>query len=541
MSSTASSPASGRDNATACARRAPTTRATAIASTRTSCWSTRTPPCSTARSRCMSRSSARSPTGRRAATRDSAPFVPKAVAVPAFAKAPARGSGTPWSDTIVYELHVRGYTKIASRGARGDARHLRRPRAPGGHRAPRAPRRHHGRADADRRLGRRTPPGTPGTHQLLGLQPGRAHGAGPAAGSGRHGRTRGLCRRAARSRHRSAAGRRPQPHGRRRRARADAEPARPGQRHLLPHPARRPRALRQRCGMRQHAGARPRAGAAPRHGHAAPLRAGRRRRRLPLRPRHHPRPPRPWLRSRGAAAAGHRAGSRAAELEARGGALGHRPRRPSAWGVSRRLGRMERPLPRYGAPLLAWRRRDDGRARHAPRRLGGHLRAPLAPALALGQLRVRPRRLHPGRPRLVHAQAQRGQRRGQSRRHRRQPVVEPRSRGRDGRCRRRSREEARHARTPRHAVRLARHADAGDGRRAGPQPAGQQQRLRAGQRARLGRLEPRRRRTRRLRRELWPPCATRIARCVPIAGSRASRSMPAAFPTWNGGIPMAVR
>ncbi len=51
------------------------------------------------------------PDGKTCSERDSAPFVPKAIAVPASAKAPARGSGIPWSDTIVYELHVRGYTK----------------------------------------------------------------------------------------------------------------------------------------------------------------------------------------------------------------------------------------------------------------------------------------------------------------------------------------------------------------------------------------------------------------------------------------------
>ena len=46
------------------------------------------------------------------------------------------------------------------------------------------------------------------------------------------------------------------------------------------------------------------------------------------------------------------------------------------------------------------------------------------------QLHHRPRRLHAGRPRLLQRQAQRGQRRGQPRRHRRQPVVELRRRGR---------------------------------------------------------------------------------------------------------------
>ena len=46
------------------------------------------------------------------------------------------------------------------------------------------------------------------------------------------------------------------------------------------------------------------------------------------------------------------------------------------------------------------------------------------------QLRHRPRRLHAARPRLVQRQAQRGEPRGQPRRHRRQPLVEPRRRGR---------------------------------------------------------------------------------------------------------------
>ncbi len=51
----------------------------------------------------------------------------------------------------------------------------------------------------------------------------------------------------------------------------------------------------------------------------------------------------------------------------------------------------------------------------------------------LHQLRHRPRRLHAARPRLVQRQAQRGERRGQPRRHRRQPLVEPRRRRADRR------------------------------------------------------------------------------------------------------------
>ena len=60
-------------------------------------------------------------------------------------------------------------------------------------------------------------------------------------------------------------------------------------------------------------------------------------------------------------------------------------------------------------------------------------RRPLA--VRLGQLRHRPRRLHPARPGVLRPQAQRGQRRGQPRRLRQQPVVEPRRRGRDRRPR----------------------------------------------------------------------------------------------------------
>ena len=86
-----------------------------------------------------------------------------------------------------------------------------------------------------------------------------------------------------------------------------------------------------------------------------------------------------------------------------------------------------------------WRGRSDGvrDGRDASRRVERPLprRRPLA--VRLDQLRHRPRRLHAARPRVVRREAQRGQRRGQPRRHRQQPVVELRRRGRDrrrGRC-----------------------------------------------------------------------------------------------------------
>ena len=42
---------------------------------------------------------------------DSAPFMPKAVAVKPLLAAPARRK-IPWPDTVIYELHVRGFTKL---------------------------------------------------------------------------------------------------------------------------------------------------------------------------------------------------------------------------------------------------------------------------------------------------------------------------------------------------------------------------------------------------------------------------------------------
>ncbi|MBK7333136.1 MAG: glycogen debranching protein GlgX [Betaproteobacteria bacterium] len=42
---------------------------------------------------------------------DSAPFVPKAIVMPSPTPAPARRPRVPWSQTILYELHVRGYTR----------------------------------------------------------------------------------------------------------------------------------------------------------------------------------------------------------------------------------------------------------------------------------------------------------------------------------------------------------------------------------------------------------------------------------------------
>ena len=77
--------------------------------------------------------------------------------------------------------------------------------------------------------------------------------------------------------------------------------------------------------------------------------------------------------------------------------------------------------------------------RDAARRLVRPVRRRRPLAVRLGQLRHRARRVHRARPRQLRPQAQRGQRRAEPGRHRQQPVLEPRRRGRDRPTRRSSR------------------------------------------------------------------------------------------------------
>ena len=139
------------------------------------------------------------------------------------------------------------------------------------------------------------------------------------------------------------------------------------------------------------------------------------------------------------------------------------------------------------------------------------------------QLHRRARRLHARRSRLLRAQAQRGQRRGQSRRVERQLFLEPRRRRPERRSRDQLGARARHAQSARAAVRLARHADARDGRGDRPQPGRQQQRLCAGQRDLLDRLEQGGRFARGVRRPPRRRCGARIRRCARAPGLPGSR------------------
>ncbi len=220
--------------------------------------------------------------------------------------APRDGRST--AGAVARDDPVRAALARLHAGAPGRAgsppRHLRGPRPPCGACAPDTARRHHRRADADRGGDRRASSRAPGPHQLLGLQPGSAVRPRPAARAGRHRRSARLRGGAARGRHRSDRGRRPQPHRRRRCARADVVAARSRQRDLLPDSRPGSRAVHRRHGLRQHARAGPAAGAPPRAGRASLLRGSGGRGRFPLRPRHDPRSPRRRLRSRGTAPAG---------------------------------------------------------------------------------------------------------------------------------------------------------------------------------------------------------------------------------------------
>ena len=89
-----------------------------------------------------------------------------------------------------------------------------------------------------------------------------------------------------------------------------------------------------------------------------------------------------------------------------------------------------------------------------------------------------PRRLHAQRPRLLRPQAQRGQRRREPRRSRREPQLElRRAKGRPTIPAVEALAQPPGQEPPRRDLLVRRHADAADGRRSAPDPARQQQRL----------------------------------------------------------------
>ena len=165
------------------------------------------------------------------------------------------------------------------------------------------------------------------------------------------------------------------------------------------------------------------------------------------------------------------------------------------------VGRVERPVPRHDARLLA-RRTPPAYATvaYAARRVERPLRRRRPLAVRVGQLRHRPRRLHAARPRVL-------QRTSTTRPTARTTATAPTTTGRGtaaSRARPTTRRSSRCAGArPRNLMAtlllLQRRADADRRRRARPHPGRQQQRLLPGQRDVVDRLATRRRVARRLR------------------------------------------
>ena len=177
----------------------------------------------------------------------------------------------------------------------------------------------------------------------------------------------------------------------------------------------------------------------------------------------------------------------------------------------------------------------DRQGRRADRRQRRHLPGGRRAADQQHQLHHRPRRLHAQRPRLVQRQAQRGQRRGQPRRHGRQPELELRRRGRHRRPGDRGAARPPGPQLPDHPDALAGRPDDGHGRRGPPDPVRQQQRLLPGQRDHLVRLDagPRSTRTSSGSPASSSPSARRSRRSGATRSSPA-RSTSAAWPTSRG-------
>ena len=367
---------------------------------------------------------------------DSAPAIPRCVVVDeSFDWEGDRPIGRPWAETVIYELHVKGFTKLLA-GVREDLRGtyaglaseaaishlldlgvtavellpvhhiadehflvergLSEPLGLLDHRLPRSA----------RRLRRDGHPRRAGA---------RVQGDGEGAPPGRH---RGDPRR------------RLQPHGRGQPPRADAVVQGRRQRRLLPARPGRRAALHGLHRDWELAQPDEPDGAAPDHGLAALLRDRVSRGRLPLRPRLGARPRAVRRRQALGVLRRHPPGPGAVAGEADRGAVGRRSGRLPGRELPDPVVGVERDVPRHDARLLA---RAHGRrgVRAALHGVERPLPGRWPPPVGVDQLRHVPRRLHAARPRLVRAQAQRGEPGGEPRRLRRQPLLELRRRGGD--------------------------------------------------------------------------------------------------------------
>ena len=410
-------------------------------------------------------------------------------------------------DPLQRDVHLRGARQGADppapRRPRGAARDVRRPGAPGRHRAPQPARGHRDRADAGAPVHPGQRAARQGAAELLGLQ----HPRLPGAARGVRRRTtaagqqvqefKAMVKAMHVAGHRGHPRRGLQPHRGGQPPRPDAELQGHRQRRLLPPRRRRQALLHGLHGHRELPQRPAPALAAADHGLAALLGHRDARRRLPLRPRLHPgarvlrrRPAVHLLRARAAGP-----GGEPGQADRR--AVGRRAGRLPGRQLPAAVDRVEREVPRHRPRLLA-RRADARGVRQPARRLLRPLRAVGPPAVREHQLRHRPRRLHAARPRVLQREAQRGQRRERQRRREPQPVLEPRRRGSDRRHRGARAARPRPAQLHHHAAAQPGRPDAAARRRARPHAGGQQQHLRPGQRAQLGPLGPGRRSARRV-------------------------------------------
>ena len=162
--------------------------------------------------------------------------MPKCIVIePAFSWGDDRPPRTPWSRTVIYECHVRGLTKLHPGRARAAARHLPRARHGPGPGAPARARRDRRRAHAGPPLRHRActsrraaSPTTGATTRSPSSRRTRGYADGRPRQPGRRVQDHGEA--PARRRHRGDPRRRLQPHRRGRRARPDAVAARHRQR-----------------------------------------------------------------------------------------------------------------------------------------------------------------------------------------------------------------------------------------------------------------------------------------------------------------------
>ena len=104
-------------------------------------------------------------------TRDNAAFAPLAAVIdPAFTWGDDRPPRTPWHKTVIYEMHVKGFTKLHPDVPEAAARHLRGADHRAGDRASAAARRHRRGTDAGASPRLRPSPGRARAVELLGLQ-----------------------------------------------------------------------------------------------------------------------------------------------------------------------------------------------------------------------------------------------------------------------------------------------------------------------------------------------------------------------------------